>query len=116
MRVRELAALFNAAWEGDGELEIRRVAGLGDAVEGDVSFVTAGRGAQAAPGSRASCLLVRPDYALGGEHTLIRVADPRAAIARAITLLHPKAEPEAGVHPTAVIGAGAMVDPGAQVG
>jgi UDP-3-O-[3-hydroxymyristoyl] glucosamine N-acyltransferase len=116
MRVRELAAWLNAAWEGDGEIEIRRVTALEDAGLGDLSFVTAGRGAKLAGDSRASCLLVRPDHPNAQGRTLIRIADPRGAIARVIPLFHPAVEPRSGVHPSAVIAAGATVDASAHIG
>src|ERR1700683_839942 len=102
MRVRELAAWLDAAWEGDGELEIRRVTALEDAAAGDLSFVTGGRGAKLAEASQAACLLVRPDFPNPDDRTLIRFADPRAAIAKVIPLFHPRAEPQPGIHPSAV--------------
>jgi UDP-3-O-[3-hydroxymyristoyl] glucosamine N-acyltransferase len=121
MRVRELAAWLDAAWEGDGELEIRRVTALDDAGAGDLSFVTGrgvigGRGAKLAEASQAACLLVRPDYPNPDDRTVIRIADPRAAIARVIPLFHRRAEPQPGIHPSAVVGAGAVIDPSAHVG
>jgi UDP-3-O-[3-hydroxymyristoyl] glucosamine N-acyltransferase len=116
MRVRELAAFLNAAWEGDGECEIRNVATLEDAGTDDLSFVIRGRSAKAAPASRAACLLVPPDHQNPGGQTLIRVPDPRAAIAKIIPLFHPAAKPQPGIHPSAVIDPGATVDPSAQIG
>ncbi len=116
MRVRELAVWLNAAWEGDGERDIRSAAALEDAGPEDLSFVTGGRGAKAAIASQAACLLVRQDHPNPDDRTLIRVADPRAAIAKVIPLLYPLAKPQAGIHPSAVIGAGAMVDPSAHIG
>jgi UDP-3-O-[3-hydroxymyristoyl] glucosamine N-acyltransferase len=65
-------------------------------------------------------LLVAPEYAGGG--TLIRVADPRAAFARAVARLYPPAAVVAGVHPTAVVapdvelGEGVAVGPHAVIG
>jgi UDP-3-O-[3-hydroxymyristoyl] glucosamine N-acyltransferase len=121
MRVRELAAWLDAAWEGDGELEIRRVTALDDAGAGDLSFVTSGgvagrHRAKLAEASQAACLLVRPDYPNPDLRTLIRSADPRAAIAKAIPLFHPPAEPQPGIHASAVVDASAVIDPSAQVG
>ena len=40
MRVKELALLLEAPWEGEGDREIRRVAPLEDAGDEDLSFVT----------------------------------------------------------------------------
>lgn len=116
MHVRELARRLGAAWEGEGDLEIERVAALEDAAAGDLSFVTSGQAAQAAAESHASCLLVRPDYPNPSARTVIRIADPRAAIARAIPLFHPAATPAPGVHPSAVVEAGARIGPGTSIG
>jgi UDP-3-O-[3-hydroxymyristoyl] glucosamine N-acyltransferase len=116
MRVRELAAGLNAAWEGDGEREILRAAAVDDAGPEDLSFVTGGRGAKLADASQAGCLLVRPDHPNPDGRTLIRVTDPRAAIASLIPLLCPPTPLQSGIHPSAVIGEGAIVDPSAHVG
>ena len=118
MRVKELAASIHAAWEGDGEREILRVASLEDAGPGGdaLSFVTRGRAAKNAGDSQAACLLVPEDYPNPANRTLIRVADPRTAAARLIPLLHPPAEPQPGIHPSAVIGDGAVIAPSAFIG
>ena len=116
MRVRDLAAWLNATCEGDGEREITGVASLEDAGPEDLSFVTAGRGAKPAAASRAGCLLVRTDHPNPENRTLIRVPDPRAAVARAIPHLHPPDQPQPGVHPSAIIGPGAKIDPSASIG
>ena len=76
----------------------------------------AGGGAKAAPESRASCLLVRPDHSNPDARTLIRVADPRAAIAQAIALLYPRTLPQPGIHPSAVVHPSASIDPTAHIG
>lgn len=103
MLVHEIAALLNAEWEGDGERAIQRVSTLESAGPDEISFVTNEKAARAAASSRAGCLLVMPDFA-GCNTTLIRVAEPRAAVARVIDALHPKRRPAPGVHPAAVIG------------
>jgi UDP-3-O-[3-hydroxymyristoyl] glucosamine N-acyltransferase len=101
--VREIAALLGAEYEGDGEREIRRVTTVEEAGPADVSFVANEQAARAAAASRAGCLLVMPAYA-GTGTALIRISDPRPAIARVIAVLHPKRRPAPGVHPTAVVG------------
>ena len=121
MRVQELAASLcestrDAAWEGDGDREIRRVATLEDAGAEDLSFVTPGRAEKQAETSAAGCLLVAEKYSNPSHRTIIRVRDPRAAAAQAISLLHPSTDPPAGVHPTAVIGTDVHVGEGASIG
>jgi UDP-3-O-[3-hydroxymyristoyl] glucosamine N-acyltransferase len=116
MRVKELAAWLDGAWEGNGDAEIRRVAALEDAGPQDLSFVTRGRAAKNAGASRAVCLLVPEDFPNPDGRTVIRSRDPRAAVARVISRLHPPAESPAGIHPTAVIGPGTVIEPSAHVG
>src|SRR5580704_2084962 len=102
MRVTELAAWLGAAWEGDGDLEIRRVAALEDAGPEDLSFITRGRAAKPEGATRAACLVVPEDYENENPGTVIRVRDPRAAIARAISRLHPRLDAQPGIHPSAI--------------
>jgi UDP-3-O-[3-hydroxymyristoyl] glucosamine N-acyltransferase len=116
MHVKELAAWLDAAWEGEGDRILRRVAPLEDAGAEDVSFVTRGRALKLADTSRAACLLVPDDYPNDAHRTVIRTSDPRAAAARVITKLHPRVEPVLGVHPSAVLGPGVVVGKGVSIG
>ena len=97
-------------------MEIRRVAALEDAGPEDLSFVTRGRAAKNASATRAACLLVPEDFANPDGRTVIRTRDPRAAVARVISRLHPRVEPKPGIHPSAVIGPGSVIAPSAYVG
>jgi UDP-3-O-[3-hydroxymyristoyl] glucosamine N-acyltransferase len=47
---------------------------------------------------------------------VIEVADPSAALASVLRLFHPARVPRPGIHPTAVVDAGAFVDPTAEIG
>jgi UDP-3-O-[3-hydroxymyristoyl] glucosamine N-acyltransferase len=116
LRVKELAALLGAPWEGDGDREIRRVAPIEDAGDEDLSFLSNGRFVKLAADSRAACLLVPDSFVNEIGRTVIRTADPRSAVARAISKLHPPHEPSPGIHPTAVIGPGAVVGKGVSIG
>ncbi len=116
MRVKDLAVFLNANFEGDGERDVRRVAPLDSAGPEELAFVASAKAAKFAGASRAGCLLVPQNYSDGADRTLIRVSDPRAAIARAIAKLHPPVEPPPGVHPTAVLGPGTVIAPGVHIG
>lgn len=105
MLVKELAAFLEAPFEGNPDLQLRRVASLDDATADDVSFVTKGRAGKLAGDSAAGCLLVPPDFHNPAGRTVIRVRDPRAAAAQAIRKIHPNLQPPTGIHPTAVLGA-----------
>jgi UDP-3-O-[3-hydroxymyristoyl] glucosamine N-acyltransferase len=115
VQVKELAGWLNAAWEGEGDREIRRVAALEDAGPEDISFVTRGKAARNADISQAGCLIVPEDHSASGR-TVIRARDPRRAIARVIAKLHPRIEPQPGIHPSAILGPGAVIAPTAYIG
>ena len=117
MRVREIAEWLNAPrFEGEGDREIHGAAALEDAGPEDLSFVSSGPSSKHAAQSKAGCLLVRNDFPNTENRTLIRVRDPRAAIARFIPLLFPPVPLQPGIHPSAVIDASANIDAAAHVG
>lgn len=116
MQVQEIAAKLNTAYEGDGERELRQVAALEDAGPDDLSFVTRGRTEKFAAASSAGCLLVPLDFKNDPPRTIIRVPDPRAAVAHVIARMHPPVRPQPGVHPTAVIGPRADIAATASIG
>jgi UDP-3-O-[3-hydroxymyristoyl] glucosamine N-acyltransferase len=60
--------------------------------------------------------VVPEDYGNESLGTVIRVRDPRAAVARAISRLHPRLDPQPGIHPSAIIGPGAVIAASAHVG
>ncbi len=116
MRVRELAHWLGATFEGDGAKEIVGAAPLEAAGAAELSFIGNQKAARQFEASAAGCLIVPPDLPNPGGRTVIRAADPRLAFARAIGRLHPPPAAAAGVHPTAVVAAGAELGPGVSIG
>jgi UDP-3-O-[3-hydroxymyristoyl] glucosamine N-acyltransferase len=122
MRVRELAEWLGATFEGDGEKELSAVAPLESAGESELAFVGNRKAAAQAESSAAGCLLVPLDWPSPSDRTVIRVSEPRTAIARAMSRFYPTAELKPGIHPTAVVakdvelGALVYVGPHAVVG
>ncbi len=116
MLVKDLAALLGCNWEGDGEGELHDVASLEDAGPDTLSFVSNARSAKQAANSPAGCLLVPPHFDNPEKRTVIRVANPRSAMARAIAMLMPKVRMQPGVHPTAVLGPGVSIEQGVYIG
>ncbi|HEY6392601.1 MAG TPA: UDP-3-O-(3-hydroxymyristoyl)glucosamine N-acyltransferase [Bryobacteraceae bacterium] len=114
LRVAEIAGQLNAAWEGQGDLEITGVAPLESAGPNDIAFVGNRKAAASAAESRAGCLLVTEDFPKG--RTLIRATDPRGAFARVVRLLFPPAAVVPGIHASAIIDSTASIDPSAAVG
>jgi len=115
MRVNEIAGWLDATWEGDGDLEIGGAAALEDAREHDLSFATL-RTLKQAEQSRAGCLLAPLDFPNPTGRTLIRAADPREAITRAIEKLYPAVPTPTGIHPTAIIGENCEIASDASIG
>lgn len=111
----ELAARLGGEVVGDGSRAIAGVAPLDRAGPGDLSFLSSGKYLEAFQASRAGVVLVRAEHrdAQPGPATRVIVADPGKAMLRAVQALYPPAPRRAGVHPTAVIGAGAEL--GAEV-
>jgi UDP-3-O-[3-hydroxymyristoyl] glucosamine N-acyltransferase len=114
LRVDEIARLLNAGWEGPGDVDISGVAPLESAGPRDLAFVGNRKAGAAARDSQAGCLLVTNDFPPG--RTLIRVADPRAALAASIGWLYPARPAAPGIHPTAVIAPDADVSTSAAIG
>jgi UDP-3-O-[3-hydroxymyristoyl] glucosamine N-acyltransferase len=114
LQVARIAELVGGVWEGDGTTEIKGAAPLESAERGEIAFVGNRKAAAAAAASRAGCLIVTSDFPAG--RTLIRVAEPRAAFARAIGHLYPKPRPVPGIHPTAMIADDAWIGEGVSIG
>ena len=114
-RLAELAGWVGGAVHGDGDLPIRALRGIGEAGPEDLSFLANPRYRAQAAESRAGALLVRePIAGFGGAQVV--VGDPYRAFAVLLARLSPKVPPLPGVHPSAVIGAGATVAASAHLG
>jgi UDP-3-O-[3-hydroxymyristoyl] glucosamine N-acyltransferase len=126
VRLRELAARLGCELRGDGETEIRGVAGIETAGPGDLTFLANPRYAGHLAATRASAVVLGPGRDAGLPCLVAK--NPYLTFARAVAVLCPPARPAAGVHPqahvdaTAVIGADvhvgafAVVGPRARVG
>jgi len=114
LRVNEIAEHLNAGFEGAGDLEITGVAPLESAEPHEIAFIGSKKAAAQAGQTRAGCLLVTREFPAG--RTLIRVDDPRGALATVIGLLYPQPAITPGTHPTAVIAPDAQIAPSAAIG
>lgn len=118
LTVAEVARIAQGEVEGDGSRVVRGVKPLDEAGPGDLSFVAEPRYFPYIAASRAAALLVArgSDAPLPGGTTVVRVEDPRKALAVLLAALYPAAPEAPGVHPTAIVGEGARVDATASVG
>jgi UDP-3-O-[3-hydroxymyristoyl] glucosamine N-acyltransferase len=111
----EIAELVGGTLEGNGDLRITGVADLAGAGPGDLSFFSHPRYETAARQTRAAALLVGPQAPQDLGRARIRVANPSAAFTRVAMLFAPEKSPIlTGVHPSAVVAAGARL--GREVG
>ena|GEM_PF-2683 len=125
-RLAELAELISGRVEGDPERTVEAIRALEAAGPGDLSFVTLARHRARALESAAGALLVGEELAAalagGGSSRegrgadLLVVPDAGYALVKLLELFHPATVHAAGTHPTAIVGAGAVVDPTAHLG
>ncbi len=121
MTLQALAAAIGATLEGDGTVDVTRVAALDDAGPGDVSFLANASYAARVATTGASAVILGVD---GGSApcAVLRAANPYLAFARAAAALAPPSTWPTDVHasaviaPDAVLGAGVTVGPYAVIG
>ncbi|HKY22716.1 MAG TPA: UDP-3-O-(3-hydroxymyristoyl)glucosamine N-acyltransferase [Vicinamibacterales bacterium] len=121
MTVRELAERLGCRLEGDASLEIRRVASLDQAVEGDVTFFANAKYAPAMRRTRASAVILAED-AEPAPCAMLRTSNPYLAFANALLCFVPSAHPAPGVSdfsavaPNAVLGRDVSIGPFSSIG
>ena len=115
VKLREIAARLECRLEGDGEIEIRRVAGIEQAQAGDLTFFVNPKYGAHLRSTRASAVILGD----GGEAApcaMLRTANPYLAFARAVELLFPRPAAIAGIHRLADVAPTASIAPDASVG
>lgn len=120
MKLRELAERLACRLEGDGEIDIVRVAGIEAAAPGDLTFVANPKYLSALATTGASAVLLRDDAPFDGRNrsplAILRTPDPYLAFARAVGLFAPEWRPQAGVHALAAIAHDAQLGSGVSIG
>ena len=97
----EIAERLECRLEGDGDVEIRRVAGIERAGPGDLTFLVHQKYASKFAKTRASAVIVGLDVmSTGAPAALLRTDQPYVAFARAVALLMPAVPPATGVDRT----------------
>jgi UDP-3-O-[3-hydroxymyristoyl] glucosamine N-acyltransferase len=125
MKLRDIAGALNAEIEiGDftEETELRRIAKIEEAAEGDITFVANPKYQRFLGTTRASAVIVAKDLpsverAAGHRPTLLRVRDPYVSFLKTLILFEPPKDPlPPGIHPTAVIDPSAVLGADVRVG
>jgi UDP-3-O-[3-hydroxymyristoyl] glucosamine N-acyltransferase len=111
----ELARLLDGEIAGDAGLSISGIAAPNGAKAGDLTFAENAEYFATAEKSAASAIIAGKN-ASSATKTLIRVATPRVAFAKALAAFFPEPKMPAGIHPSSVIAASAQIDSSAHIG
>jgi UDP-3-O-[3-hydroxymyristoyl] glucosamine N-acyltransferase len=115
VKLRDLADRLGCRLEGDGDVEITRVAGLDAAQPGDVTFFSNPKYAHALKATRGSAVILAED-APAAPVAMLRSKHPYLSFAQALELLTPEPPPRPGIHPTAVVGEGVALGDAVSLG
>ncbi|NTW64711.1 MAG: UDP-3-O-(3-hydroxymyristoyl)glucosamine N-acyltransferase [Nitrospirae bacterium] len=111
MRLTELAEKVAGELAGRGDIDIRGVAGIGEAQDGDITFVADVKHLQDLAACRASAVIV-PRGAPKPPIPSIAVKNPRYAFAQMLRIFHERPYAPGGVSERAVIGKDAVLGAG----
>lgn len=115
MKLAKLAEYLDATLHGDPSAEITRVAGIETAEPGDLTFVSNPKYAALARTTKATAILVEPNFPDIPTATL-RVDNPYLAFAFAIELFYQPPVYPPTIHPTAAIASTAYIGINAHIG
>ncbi|NIR33339.1 MAG: UDP-3-O-(3-hydroxymyristoyl)glucosamine N-acyltransferase [Desulfuromonadales bacterium] len=119
--LKELADLVGGEVQGDADIEIRSLATLDDAGEGDITFLANPKYQSKLETTQASAVIVAPGTSSAGKALLV-TQNPYLAFAKVLSHLHVRRPTPQGVmegavvSPDAVLGDGVTVYPGCFVG
>lgn len=103
LRLDDIVARLGGTLEGDGAVTVVQVAPLASAEPGQISFLASAKFRGLLNSTKASALIVSPQFA--GDTSIPRIIDnnPYAYYAKVVALLNPAPQSRVGVHPTAVV-------------
>ena len=115
MKLHTIAERLGCALEGDGTVEIARVAAIEDAGPGDLTFFANPKYAAELRSTRASAVILG-ERAEAAPCAMLRTREPYVAFARAVALFGDGWRPSAGVHAQASVGENVQLAPDVSVG
>jgi UDP-3-O-[3-hydroxymyristoyl] glucosamine N-acyltransferase len=114
VNLSDIAARLNCELKGDGSVEITRVTGIDEAAAGDLTFVSNPKYAAKTRTTKASAIIVTPDFP-EIETATLRNTNPYLAFARAVELFYQVPVPARGIDSTARIAGSARIGEGASL-
>jgi UDP-3-O-[3-hydroxymyristoyl] glucosamine N-acyltransferase len=115
MHLAELASRLGCRLEGDGSVEVSRVAGIEDAGAGDVTFLANPKYASKLTATRASAIIVDESVS-AAPCAMLRTREPYLAFAQAVSVLTPPARMPPGISALAAIDPSATIGPDVAIG
>jgi UDP-3-O-[3-hydroxymyristoyl] glucosamine N-acyltransferase len=117
LKLSEIASRLECRLEGDGSVEIRRIAAIEDAGAGDLTFFVNPKYADRVRATRASAVILgeRAETVLPPGVALLRAANPYLAFAQAAEIFAPAPAIAPGIHRLASVASTASVAPDAAV-
>ena len=115
MKLSELAARLECTVEGDGDIDIKRVAAIEDAGPGELTFFANPKYTDALKRTLASAVIAAPAVS-GIPCAVLRTPEPYVTFARALGLFANTSGPPAGIHRLALVEPGAVVAADASIG
>jgi UDP-3-O-[3-hydroxymyristoyl] glucosamine N-acyltransferase len=111
----DIATRLDGEVLGDGTAVLTGFALAQTAKPGDLTFAESAEYFAAVEQSAATAVIAGNQFT-SSTKTVIRVANPRVAFARALAVFFPERRFAPGIHPSAVIAASAQMDPTAHIG
>jgi UDP-3-O-[3-hydroxymyristoyl] glucosamine N-acyltransferase len=115
LKLRDIAERLGCRLEGDGDIEINRVAGIEEAAAGDLTFFSNPKYAAALKRTAASAVIAN-DHADGAPCAVLRARHPYLSFAKAVELFADAWRPAVGIHRLAEVAATATLGDGAAIG
>jgi UDP-3-O-[3-hydroxymyristoyl] glucosamine N-acyltransferase len=112
----ELAVRFGLKLRGDPSLTVRGVATLARAQPGSLSFLANSHYRRQLTSTRATVVILNAEDEPSCPVAALVDSNPYLAYARIATLMHPEANPLAGIHPSAVVAGNALIAASASIG
>ncbi|MBX2990928.1 MAG: UDP-3-O-(3-hydroxymyristoyl)glucosamine N-acyltransferase [Bacteroidetes bacterium] len=119
MKLRDIAVMVNAEIDGNDDIDIRRVAKIEEAGEGDITFLANPKYQKFVETTKASAVIVAHDLQAGAgtKPALVRVKDPYVSFLKVLQHFRPPHDVlPPGIHPAAVIANSATLGADVRIG